>query len=117
MGLPAEVTARIFGSPERILQPHIVAVVAYRDGAPAAGAMTILSHGIAGVYWMGTVAPARGAGLGDACTRAVSNAAFDRGAAFVVLQASPQGEPIYLRMGFREVTRYVWYATLKPLGA
>ncbi len=77
--------------------------------------MTILSHGIAGVYWVGTVEEARGYGLGDLCTRTVSNAAFDRGAKRVVLQASKQGEPIYLRMGYREVTRYLWYATLKPL--
>lgn len=117
MGLPEHVSSGIFSAPERILQPHIVSIVAYRDHAAVSAAMAILSHGIAGVYWVGTVEAARGRGLGDACTRAVSNAAFDRGAGCVVLQASAEGEPIYLRMGYREVTRYVWYATLKPLGS
>ena len=117
MGLPVETSARIFSAPERILQPHIVSVVAYRDDSPVSAAMAILSHGIAGVYWVGTVESARGRGLGDACTRLVSNTAFDRGAGCVVLQASQQGAPIYRRMGYREVTRYVWYATLKPLSS
>ncbi len=117
MGLPVGVSTRIFAEPERLLQPHVIAVVAYRHGSPASAAMTILSHGIAGVYWVGTVEEERGAGLGDSCARRVSNAAFERGAAFVVLQASEQGEPIYRRMGYREITRYVWCSTLTPLAA
>lgn len=115
MGLPEEVSLAIFALCERILRPHMVSVVAYLAGVPVAAAMTILSHGIAGVYWVGTVEEARGNGLCDVCTRTVSNAAFDRGAALVVLQASAQGEPIYRRMGYREFTRYAWYAILEPL--
>jgi len=109
MGLPEAYSRELFSMPERLLHPHVIAVVGYLRGQPASAAMAILSHGIAGVYWVGTRKEARGHGLGDACTRHVGNLAFDRGAGCVVLQASAQGEPIYLRMGYREVTRYIWY--------
>jgi hypothetical protein len=39
-------------------------------------------------------------------TRAVTNIGFDLGAAFVTLQASSMGEPIYRRMGYEERYRY-----------
>ena len=109
LGLPTDATAAVFGQPERVLRPGTSIVVAYRDGRPLAAAMAIASHGIAGVYWVGTVPAGQRQGLAAACTRAVSNAAFEAGAACVVLQASQQGEPVYLRMGFREVSRYRWY--------
>ena len=74
-----------------------------------AGAMVLASHGIAGIYWVATLAESRGRGYGEAVTRAVANDAFQRGADAVVLQASPFGEPVYRRIGFREITRYHWY--------
>ena len=109
MGLPEENSRALFAMPERIAHPHVIAVVGYQGDRPVSAAMALLSHGIAGVYWVGTCAEARGRGLGDACTRRVGNLAFERGARCVVLQASQQGELIYLRMGYREVTRYRWY--------
>jgi ribosomal protein S18 acetylase RimI-like enzyme len=113
MGLPAEVTARLFASPERMLRPHLIASLARCAGVPVSAALAILSHGIAGIYWVGTLESHRRRGLGEACTRAVGNAAFARGAAAVVLQASRQGEPVYRRMGYREITRYAWYVDFK----
>ncbi len=109
MGLPEENSRALFAMPERIAHPHVIAVVGYLNDRPVSAALALLSHGIAGVYWVGSCAEARGRGLGDACTRRVGNLAFERGARCVVLQASQQGEPIYLRMGYREVTRYRWY--------
>ena len=116
LGMPAKVTARLFATPERMLRPHLITCLARCDGEPAAAALAILSHGIAGIYWVGTLETHRRRGLGEACTRAVGNAAFARGAAAVVLQASRQGEPIYLRMGYREITRYVWFVDMKCAG-
>jgi predicted GNAT family acetyltransferase len=83
--------------------------VVYLKGEPAGTAMAMLSYGIAGVYWVGTAKKARGIGLGEYCTREVSNAAFALGARKVILQASKFGEPIYLKIGYREVTRYPWF--------
>jgi len=51
----------------------------------------------------------RGRGLGEAVTRAVTNAGFDLGARINTLQASPMGAPSYLRMGYQTVFDYRVY--------
>jgi ribosomal protein S18 acetylase RimI-like enzyme len=112
IGMPPDTTTRIFSSPERVLRPHVLSVLAWLRDAPVAAAQAILSHGIAGIYWVGTVPEARKRGLAEACTRRVGNAAFERGARCVVLQASQQGEPIYRRMGYREICRYAWWVRI-----
>lgn len=109
LGMPPEIGRVIFASPERCLIPGSHMVVAYCSGKPVSCAMTIFSHSIAGIYWVGTIGEARARGMAEACTRTVANAALALGARVVVLQASKFGEPIYTRMGFREFTRYPWY--------
>ena len=86
--------------------PHIATFLALVDGEPAAGAMVVVTHGVAGIYWVGTTPEARGRGLAELCTRAATNRGFDLGARVAALQASVMGEPIYARMGYVEVTRY-----------
>ena len=114
-GMPPETAPAVLSRPERFLgAPNLVNMVAYLDGEPAAAAQTLLSHGIAGVYWVGTIDAARGRGLGEAVTRAVTNAAFDLGATANSLQASVMGEPIYRRMGYEEIYRYTTYTRLTP---
>jgi ribosomal protein S18 acetylase RimI-like enzyme len=110
IGMPANITERIFANPERLLNPHSIVVLGYLEERPVSAAIAILSNGIAGLYWVVTLPEARGRGLGEACTRLAGNRAFELGARCVVLQASEQGEPIYRRMGYREITRYRWYA-------
>jgi ribosomal protein S18 acetylase RimI-like enzyme len=109
LGLSRGITESYFVEFERVLNPYTVMVVAYLKGKPAGAAMAMLSHGIGGVYWVGTTKKARGMGLGEYCTREVSNAAFDLGARKVVLQASKFGEPVYRKIGYREITRYPWF--------
>lgn len=99
--LPAEETRVFFGKPAALLSQNIVGFVAYRDAVPVATALTILSGAGAGVYWVGTAAHARRSGLGELCTRLATNAGFAGGASVVTLQASPFGEPIYDRLGYR----------------
>jgi hypothetical protein len=72
--------------------------------------MTLLSHGIAGVYWVATLESVRGQGLADLVTRVVTNRGFELGAAVNTLQASPMGESIYRRMGYEELYRTYGYA-------
>ena len=114
--LPAAVTRKVLAHPERWLSPRSEAYV-LRDGEQAlAGAYLLFSHGIAGVYWVGTLRAARGRGCAEALTRFVSNRAFEAGARAVVLQASRGGEPIYRRIGYEEVTRYRWYLLARANG-
>lgn len=115
-GAPAEATASCFGRPEAVLAPHVATFVAYLDGAPVGAAMTLLSHGIAGIYWVGTVESARGQGIAEACTRVATNWGLDAGAPNVQLQASPMGEPIYRRMGYEDLYRYAFYLCAGPTG-
>jgi len=117
LGMPAGVAAAQIGRLDALHAPHIVALLADVDGAPAAGAMTIVTHGVAGVYWVGTTSRARGRGLAELCTRAAGNAGFDQGARIAALQASPMGEPVYRRMGYLEVTRYPTLVQFEPPAA
>jgi ribosomal protein S18 acetylase RimI-like enzyme len=77
--------------------------------------MTVVTHGVAGIYWVGTIPAARGRGLAELCTRAAGNAGFDLGGRIAALQASPMGEPVYKRMGYFEVTRYPYLVQIPPL--
>jgi GNAT superfamily N-acetyltransferase len=106
LGMPAEAFPESVNRPERLLEPHLHTVVAHLDGEAVGTAQALLSHGIAGVYWVGTREAARGRGVGEAVTRAVTNWAFDQGAQAQSLQASSMGEPIYARMGYETLYRY-----------
>jgi ribosomal protein S18 acetylase RimI-like enzyme len=116
LGMPAGVAPAILRL-EVLVAPHIVTLLArLEDGTPAAGAMCILTHGVAGIYWVGTTPEARGRGLAELCTRAAGNAGFDMGARIASLQASVMGEPTYRRMGYVEVTRYFTVVRFQPPG-
>jgi len=110
LGMPAEAMPAAIDRFDRLLEPHIGTVVAYDGDQPVAAAQALLSHGIAGVFWVGTTEAARGRGLGEAVCRWVTNWAFDHGAAAQSLEASTMGEPIYARMGYEELYRYTsWF--------
>lgn len=109
LGFPREVSEKFFSDAKRVVAPHFLLGVVYLDKEPASTALALLSHGIGGIYWVGTAKNARGKGLAEYCTREVSNAAFSCGARKVILQASQFGRPIYLKMGYREFTKYPWF--------
>lgn len=113
-GMPVECGAALVGTLDVLRAPHVVAFVAELDGAAAAGAMVIVTHGVAGIYWVGTRPEGRGRGLAELCTRAAGNAGFDLGARIAGLQASVMGEPVYRRMGYVEVTRYPNFVRMEP---
>jgi ribosomal protein S18 acetylase RimI-like enzyme len=109
LGMSEAAGFSMFRTPERILQPHCRFIIAYCEGKPSSCAMLLHSHAIAGIYWVGTSKEARCKGLAAACVATVVNEALDRGISHVVLQASKFGEPVYRRLGFSEITRYLWY--------
>jgi ribosomal protein S18 acetylase RimI-like enzyme len=105
IGFPPEIFA-FYESHDGLTADNAAAFIADLDGRPAAIAMTIVSHGVAGIYWVGTSDEARGRGLGWTVTATAVNAGFDMGAEIASLQASPMGENLYLRMGFETIFSY-----------
>ncbi|MEY4577179.1 MAG: hypothetical protein RL701_1882 [Pseudomonadota bacterium] len=106
LGMPAAVTRKVFSLPERWRNPYWHTFVVYERERAVSAAALLFSHGIAGIYWVATSADARSKGYGELVTRHASHHAFKAGARCVILQASPFGEPIYRKLGFREITRY-----------
>lgn len=105
VGFPPEVFGHYEGL-ERLAPEDAAAFLGCRDGEPVSIAMTLLSHGVAGIYWVGSLSAARGRGLGRAVTARATNAGLDLGADFASLQASHMGEPIYAAMGYETIYRY-----------
>jgi GNAT superfamily N-acetyltransferase len=113
LGFPPEV----FGSYSNragLFAENAAAFLAYLNGEPVSIAMTIVSHGVAGIYWVGSLERARGMGLGQATTAAATNAGFELGAELASLQASPMGKPIYERMGYETIFDYRLYMCPPP---
>ena len=88
---------------ETIVAPHIAAFVAYLGTEPVACAMTLVSHGVSGVFYVATVEHARRRGLGDALTRMAARAGFEMGARAAWLGASEMGAGLYRRIGFQDL--------------
>jgi len=88
---------------ETILAPHIAAFVAYVGDEPVASAMTLVSHRVAGVFYVATVEHARRRGLGDALTRMAARTGFEMGADAAWLGASEMGAALYRRIGFEDL--------------
>jgi ribosomal protein S18 acetylase RimI-like enzyme len=113
IGFPPEIFAFYEGH-DGLIADNAAAFIADLDGRPAAIAMTIVSHGVAGIYWVGTSDDARGRGLGWTVTATAVNAGFDLGAEIASLQASPMGESLYLRMGFETIFSYKLLMSTPP---
>jgi hypothetical protein len=104
-GFPPEVFAG-YTNHSGLLADNVAAFTIHLDGKPAGIAMTIISHGVAGIYWVGSIDQARGVGLGRAVTVAATNAGFALGAEAASLQASPMGKPIYTKLGYETAFEY-----------
>jgi ribosomal protein S18 acetylase RimI-like enzyme len=107
--IPAALTRKLLSAPARWCTPHCEAFVLLEGQLATSAAMLLWSHGIAGLYWVGTRPQTRRRGHAEQLTRALCEHAFARGARAVSLQASRGGEPIYRRIGFEELTRYRTY--------
>ncbi len=86
--------------------PDITYYTGFMDGRPVATATRFTSHRIAGVNNVSTIPAYRRRGIGAAMT---SRVALDGGAEGCVasfLTASEMGQPVYRRLGYREVISY-----------
>jgi ribosomal protein S18 acetylase RimI-like enzyme len=73
------------------------------DGVPVAGSRLFCAGGVAGIWHVSTLEQSRGKGYGTAMTQAAARAGRELGYRFGVLFATPAGEGMYRRLGFREV--------------
>jgi GNAT superfamily N-acetyltransferase len=113
IGFPPEIFA-FYENHEDLWADGAAAFLAHLDGRPAGISMTIVSHGVAGIYWVGATEAARGRGLGRAMTAAAVDAGLEMGGASASLQASPMGESLYRRMGFETIFDYRLYMCRRP---
>lgn len=105
-GMPLELVAGLFDS-ALVDAPEYAGFTAYVEGEPASTASLIVSDEVAGVYNVATPEAFRRRGLGEAATRAVVAEGGRRGCTLTTLQASAMGYPIYERMGYRTVVRWL----------
>jgi GNAT superfamily N-acetyltransferase len=104
-GFPPEVFA-FYEKDDGLHGDNVAAFLAHLDGKPAGIAMTIVSHDLAGIYWVGCTEEARRRGLGRTMTATAVSAGLDIGATSASLQASPMGEGLYRQMGFETLFNY-----------
>ena len=108
VGFPPEVFGFYEGL-EKLEGDAAAVFLALLDDEPVGISMTLLSHGVAGIYWVGSLERARGRGIGRAVTAAATNRGFELGADVASLQASHMGEPIYRAMGYETICDYRLY--------
>lgn len=116
----ATAMARGFGAPDpsgavAVLVPGLASdgraamVTGYAGGEAVASAFCLLGGGVGNLFGIAVREEVRGRGYGTAVTWAAVAAAARMGAATVALQATPMGEPVYLRMGFETEVVYDRY--------
>ncbi len=82
--------------------------VGYREGRPVATAATVAAHDVIGLYNVAAIPGEQKKGYGEAITRyAIGEAANESGFGRVILQSTWQGERLYRKLGFREVSRVI----------
>ena len=83
--------------------------IATAEGEPAACASVCVKDGVAGIYGVATLERFRRRGIGAAITRAAMAHGAEEGARYALLHATPEGAPIYSRIGFEERCRVPVY--------
>jgi ketosteroid isomerase-like protein len=105
-GIEPELYEDSFASLDSLVAPHIQGFVGRVEGEPVAAAAVYVTHGVAGINWVGTVPARARKRYAEAVTWAAIREGFRRGAAFASLQPTAMGRRVYERMGFVAVAEY-----------
>lgn len=97
--------------PEHETDPTLHHYMAYYEGHPAAVSTLTFTHGIAGVWNVGTRKMFRRRGLGTALIYQLCYDAYHAGYDHTILMASSMGQPMYEKMGYT-VAASVFYMGL-----
>lgn len=111
-----EAAMALLGNPRLLNAERTHALIAVVDGEPVASALVFIEAPVAVLSWIGTIPKARRRGAATLITAAAMQAAVERGASIVALQASEEGVPLYQRLGFQQVTRYGRYLVQPTVG-
>jgi GNAT superfamily N-acetyltransferase len=107
-GMSLELAGRVYPS-SFVADADVRAFVGRLNGRPVASSLAIRSPTTSGIYAVGTLPAARRRGVGAAVTWAAIDAGRSWGCQSIVLQASEMGLPLYEKMGFRTVVRYITF--------
>jgi ribosomal protein S18 acetylase RimI-like enzyme len=93
---------------DTILSREFRCWVGYQEGRPVATAATVAAHDVIGLYNVAAIPGEQRKGFGETITRhAIGEAIKESGLQRVILQSTWQGEKLYRKLGFREVSRLV----------
>jgi GNAT superfamily N-acetyltransferase len=107
--LPFETSRRIYGAPG-LWQPPSYGWIGYFEGKPVSVVTIVIASDAIGVYSLGTLPQHQGCGFAETLLRhAIDEARRETGIDRTVLQATMQGFNLYLRIGYRVVTRFSIY--------
>ena len=90
---------------------RVVHLLTRIDGRPVGVGTVAVMNGVAGLYNIAVPEDARGRGLGRAVTAALMQRGRAHGGKVSVLHATPMGQPVYARLGYKpmcEIPHYVW---------
>lgn len=105
-GFPQEFTDRLI-RPALLELDDVAVFVGRVDGQPVSCSLLTVTGSTAGINNVATLASVRGRGYGAALTWAAVIEGSRRGCTHAILQASGSGYPVYRRMGFVDLGRYV----------
>jgi ribosomal protein S18 acetylase RimI-like enzyme len=90
-------------------QPNFNLYLVYLNNIPVSTGLAFFSDNYCGIYMIATLSEYRNKGLGSAVTKQCINDALQKGIHNIVLQASPSGESIYQKMGFKKYCEFSIY--------
>lgn len=107
--VPLPMSRRVYAS-EGLWRGPMKGWVGYSGGEPVSTAAIVVGGGAIGLYAVATHPEHQRRGFGEALVRvALETVRNQTGITTTVLQSSAAGYPLYVRMGYRNVTRFVVY--------